>query len=166
MAVAGEALCLSDLKSSMESLQRDSYVNGMACTKLPPGCVAPPIVDNFLKDISATQTDLVHAFDIFYDEECNYDLDVVKMLLERPKPDYKSLPGVLAPKDDLPQDSTMQLAIIDIPDKPTHKVIFKWFTFKVAGTNTKCPKAVISRLCHNTPKMINIPGFYNLGSCK
>ena len=121
MAVAGETISISDIKTSMETLQRSPYPKGLTCSKLPPGCVAPPVAAEFLKEITSTQTDLVHAFDVFPDEVLDCDLDVVKMQLEREKPDYMSLPGILKPKDQLPHDTTMQLAIVDIPNQPTHK---------------------------------------------
>ena len=35
MAVAGETISISDIKTSMETLQRSPYPKGLTCSKLP-----------------------------------------------------------------------------------------------------------------------------------
>eukprot|EP00969_Alexandrium_andersonii_P035266 1545308-Alexandrium_andersonii.AAC.1 len=102
--------------------------------------------------------EVVHFFDIIEDHHGEFDWDTLKISLERPDPDFDSLPVPLKPKTKIPHEMVVQIAIYELPNNPKHYMIFKWFQFINQGQSVKGSTAVARNICVNPPFMMNMLG--------
>lgn len=155
MELPGESISVSDIKTAMET-QKIQYHKRTVVFPFCASSVSPPVLQMHMKDVSNNQTDLVHVLDDIGIVDTQFDWEKLTEELDRENPNYANLPYPLCPKGVLPPETTMQLAIVDVPGAAGRHAILKWFTFKRNGENVKATRQIATGVCHKPAKMINI----------
>lgn len=158
--VPGENLRLDDIKEGMKLQKVQQLGESMVFKDSNCGTACCSVIDHWLKNITNSQTELVHFVDVIDEYKGDIDLEAVETIMHgRSPPPYDSLPEPLKPKTTIPATSVMQLFVKNLGNN--RWCVIKWFTIRKDNKNEKASRATIEAICANIPKMINIP---NAGS--
>ena len=120
---------MDDLKVAMESHRVDRHASPRV-VQAPPGSISPFVAQTWLKVAPADNRQIVHFIKVVEDHTNEFDLERLKVTLERGEIVIDELPDILKPVEQPPRDTKVQIAIAPQTNNVERCTIFKWYNVR------------------------------------